>query len=152
MSCQVWLHFLNYLVCIISFLKVKALLPALCTLTLTNTSSGDIREWCSGSWQIKNKVEKDLHHTYIDEIILGRRKKRNSVQRWWQRSFLTFPLSTYLKCYLAKKRAQDSPRRAERRACEPIHTPESGSCQRESSLASQCFTSAVSWAGQLGVE
>lgn len=122
MSCQTWLYFLNYLVWFISFLKVKALLPAFCTLTLTNTSSGDIREWCLGSWQVKDKVEKHLNNTCIDEkrSFWGGGKKRNLIQRWWQRSFFTFPPSIYLKFYLAKKKGGDRRTHLDKWSCKPV--------------------------------
>lgn len=98
---------MNYLVYIINILKVKALLPVLCTPTLTNTSSGDIGKWRLGSCQVKDKVEKDLHNEYKRGDHCGEMGiKRNSLQRWCQRSFFTFPLSIYLKIHVAKKRGQ----------------------------------------------
>lgn len=151
MPCQAWLYLLNYLVCIISFLKVKALFSALCTPTLTNTSSGDIVEWCLESWQVKDKVEKDLHNKYVDEkrSLRGHGKKELHLEVV-ARSFFTFPLSIHLKFYLAKKRGQKvSFWWAELQDCVPIHLVLIHASW-ERSLASLCFTTVVFWAGQLG--
>lgn len=63
----------------------------------------------------------------------------------------TFPISIYLKIYLAKKRGQKDPSWwVELQACVPIHLV-SIHASWERSLAPQCFTTMVSWAGQLGV-
>lgn len=60
---------LSELFSLYKFLESKSTPLVFCTLTLIQCplTSGDIVEWCLGSEQVKDKVEKSLCNKYVDE-------------------------------------------------------------------------------------